>query len=349
MQTNNTTSTFPVVDEYGFNEDSEIEFRLNQLERDDRLAQKDKLIPYGISFLDENFDGIAPDDLIVFGAKTGAGKSQLALQIAINAAKLGKQVLFFALESTRYELSRRLKFARLYPELKKKYGYVRYGSWSRGLIEEDSLLEPEEWEKNIRLVFRLNDFDLQKLERHILAHQITTDLIIIDHLHYLDLEGENENREIKTAVKTIRSLVIDIKKPIVLISHLRKTDKFDSTPWPKIDDFHGSSEISKMATQAFSLCQMPVTVKKRDQSIYGGKKYPEMMVEIEEKGTVFTILKNRTDGVTVGTQALLEFDYQMRCYSKRYTLLEWNRQEKKLKESDQKKEWCLSADNGWDK
>ncbi|HND85068.1 MAG TPA: DnaB-like helicase C-terminal domain-containing protein, partial [Pseudobdellovibrionaceae bacterium] len=40
------------------------------------------LIPFGISFLDGALDGILPNDLILIGAATGAGKTTLATQLA---------------------------------------------------------------------------------------------------------------------------------------------------------------------------------------------------------------------------------------------------------------------------
>ncbi len=312
-------------------------------ERADRIGRKDKLMTYGVSFLDDCFTGIANDDLIIIGAGTGVGKTQLALQIAVSAAKNNKKVLFFALESTKFELARRIKFAFFYNELKEKYGRARFSDWVNGLIVEQEDRLSDTWMENITQVFRLDNFGVKELRKYILAEKLNCDLIVLDHLHYLDLPGENDNREVRDAVKEIRSISLDIGKPIVVISHLRKRDKFDQTPWPKLDDFHGSSEISKMATQAFSLCVASVEIKV-------DSKINNMPIKnsIQTKASVLTILKNRADGAVVGSQAAMQFDIREREYQKNYKIIKWDHAKKILIEETGKPDWAQSATNGWD-
>lgn len=310
-------------------------------ESTDRKSRIDKNISYGVSFLDDALDGIAHDDLIVYGAKTGAGKTQLAIQISISAAKKGKRVLLFALESTQFEVSRRMKFGMLYKHLVDKYRReVGYGEWNNGFIEEDEniKLTPEPWMANIDVVLRLENFGLIELEKYILAGQLVCDLIIIDHLHYLDLEGDNENREVKTAVKTIRAISQNIGKAIILISHIRKPSKFDKMVWPTIDDFHGSSEISKIATHAFSMSSNEVNLYQ-----YGNNSREK----VKSKTTVFTVLKNRNDANRVGKQASVSFDYSRRLYLPSYKLIEYSYEEEEFNEVDEMYFWAKHATNKW--
>lgn len=318
-------------------------YDLTSKEKEDRRARKGKLILSGVSFLDDSFCGIAEDELIVYGARSGAGKTQLAVQLAKNAAKAGKKVTLFVLESTAYEVSRRLKFSRLYNNLKEKHPHPRYGEWVNGLIEESIDIDPEEWERNISIVLRLDSFGVPDLEKHIRAEKLITDLIIIDHLHYLDLEGKNENHEMKEAMKSIRDISTEIKKPIILISHVRKRDKFDARPWPTMDDFHGSSDISKISTQSFSLCQAEVLLSVKSRLPNGGV----ISEKVRTKTTVFTILKNRNDGITIDEKAAVAFDYSTRDYSNKYTMLEWDHDLKILVEKDEAPHWAKHATNGW--
>jgi hypothetical protein len=77
-------------------------------------------------------------------------------------------------------------------------------------------------------------------------------LIVLDHLHYMDL-GENENREMSILVKNIKSLNQKMGIPFVLVCHIKKGDKRTNGLVPELDDIHGSSNISKICTQAIML------------------------------------------------------------------------------------------------
>ncbi len=77
-------------------------------EVDGSFAQS--MIPFGVQYLDRALSGIFPNDLIIVGAATGAGKSELATTIAIHNAELGNRVAFFALEAHHGEIELRTKF-----------------------------------------------------------------------------------------------------------------------------------------------------------------------------------------------------------------------------------------------
>jgi replicative DNA helicase len=59
----------------------------------------DKNCYFGVTYLDAALKGICPNDLILIGATSGAGKTELCAQIARINAKLGKRVNYIALEA----------------------------------------------------------------------------------------------------------------------------------------------------------------------------------------------------------------------------------------------------------
>jgi len=72
------------------------------------------------------------------------------------------------------------------------------------------------------------------------------DLVIIDHLQYIDNDPDkSEYAQTSSTMKLIKDLTKIKKIPIVLVSHLRKKDRFRN--FPDNDDFHGSSNIAKEA------------------------------------------------------------------------------------------------------
>ena len=79
-------------------------------ERELRKARSGRLLAFGVEYLDRALDGIAPNDLIIIGAPTGTGKTELVTHIAGTNAHTGRRVLFFPLEAEEGEIESRIKF-----------------------------------------------------------------------------------------------------------------------------------------------------------------------------------------------------------------------------------------------
>lgn len=242
-----------------------------------RLEQSKRLLKYGIAFFDDSLGGISPNDLILIGAKAGAGKTQTVTDIALTNAEEHavrnpnpKRVAFFALEAEEHEIERRIKYQLLFKQFVASakspvdpvvLGRINYANWRLGKIEEylgkynqqvnDHM---KKWLKNLRTFYRTNgDFGVDELEKAIVKVAKDSDLIIVDHLHYIDVDGDNENREYKRIVKKLRDLVLGFSKPIIVVAHLRKTFGRNAPLVPQLEDFHGSSDIGKIATTAIIL------------------------------------------------------------------------------------------------
>jgi len=236
-------------------------------EREEREASFGKAIPYGVTFLDEATGGINESDVVLIGAKAGVGKTQLAAQIAANAAAQRKRVVMFALEAEPKEIERRIKFGLLsaiYRQVNPEsavhlnYRECRQGGFKEELGPYEDGVDDfmDDAYRTLETIYKgYGEFDIGDLERDILRKAPDTDMFIIDHLHYIDIEGENENREMKQIVKTLRDLALYLKKPIVIVAHLRKNTagRKNAPLVPEIEDFHGSSDVFKIATQAIML------------------------------------------------------------------------------------------------
>jgi twinkle protein len=224
------------------------------------------MLSFGVKYLDDSLAGIMPSDLIVVGAPSGAGKTQFCVNVALSNIAQGKRVHYFALEADDYEIETRLKFqivASIYfsktdkPYLTKPFNFT---NWMIGELGPN--IEPVEKEaneifenefKNLFTYYKSGTFNINTLIENVLLIEEETDLIIIDHVHYFDWDDDSDNRAIKKIAMTARDLCLESKKPIILVSHLRKKDKLNKELVASLEEFHGSSEIFKIATRVITL------------------------------------------------------------------------------------------------
>lgn len=288
----------------------------SRAELEDRVHARKNLRTFGISFLDEALIGIGPGDLVLLGAPPGIGKTQLCCNIAKANIDQGRRVHFIALESDEFEIERRLKYeivAKLFyssstrPELP---GRLSFDRWRMGdFIEYMPGIELEALEifenqfKPLILHYKAEEkFGIDELIRSVISTASETDLFIIDHAHYFDLEDEgDENHAMKKLAKTVRHLAIDEQRPIILVAHLRKRDRHNNELVPDMDEFHGSSDLAKIATRVITLSSGSVT--------------PDGHYE-----TFFRVSKNRLNGGSKYYVARLLFNPQKGCYEQRYRL-----------------------------
>jgi hypothetical protein len=237
-------------------------------ERAQRMEQAKRVLHYGNGFLDDTLGGIIPNDLIVVGAASGAGKTQLATSISLENALVGGDegtgvpVHYFALEAEENEIERRIKYglmsAAYYRDGVEGKPYICYSDWRMGKLDK-VLGEYEERMqgdftsavKNLNTLYRTaGDFDLKSLEMNLLDIVTESRLIVIDHLHYIDTDGDDENKAYKRVVKLVRDIVLRYSVPVLLVAHLRKKPggKNQQTLMPVIDDFHGTSDVPKIST-----------------------------------------------------------------------------------------------------
>jgi hypothetical protein len=289
--------------------------RLKEL--DDWMANIGTPVMFGNPFLDDALGGIWPDDLIIMSAKTGGGKTQFVTNVAYNAAKQGKKVHFIALEAHRGEIESRLKFKALAQAFFTQINYrdykerPDYQEWIQG--KQHQLLgkfEPEIREMLSQTLATLHtfytdrDFNADNFDVLMGAIGDETDLIIVDHLHYFDIDGRDQNLEFKKTVKQIRNTVQFYRKPVIMLVQLRKGDRASAKLLPEIDDIHGSSDIAKIATKII------VTAPARDVETDMRHLFP----------TYFQIIKNRTSSERTYYTAQCVYNLRTNDYKPKYEL-----------------------------
>jgi len=284
-------------------------------ERDRRRALAARALDYPIALFADFFEALLPHDLFLLGAGTGLGKTQLALSMAAAVARKDLRAHYFALEAERDELERRTKYSLICDELFRtghpRAGEMRYVSWYLGRCDDicghleawaDRRIEAEL--STLYTFYRGRDFAAEQLARMVIEHADETDLFVLDHLHYVDDDGaEDENRSVTDLIKTVRDLGLVVGKPFVLVAHLRKKDERAHKLVPELGDFHGSSNITKVCTQVVTL--------ERAWDVEPAKWWLSP--------TYAAIKKDRREGAPPFV-ALMTYDLRTRTYRDEYTL-----------------------------
>ena len=275
-----------------------------------RFDLKERTMSFGVSYLDDALIGIAPNDLILIGARSGAGKTQLCVNIAKNAISNGKRCHFFALEAEPGEVTRRVKFEIFQNLYRERYNGAScdYQKWSFGhYLPQLSALEAdaneiflEKYSKGFYVHYKEGEFTVHSMIKEVVKASKKTDLIIIDHVHYFDFDDDNENRAIKKIAKTARDLVLENGVPIILVSHIRKSNPKYETYAPSLEDFHGSSDLYKIATRAITL----------------GPGHVDTKSGVAE--TFISIVKNRYDSSVTRYTGKVQYNYLKGIYNEGY-------------------------------
>lgn len=281
---------------------------------------------FGIPFLDDALNGIRSNDLIVFAAKTGAGKTEVGTMIANQAAKQGKKVVMLALEAETDEICRRIKYQilceKFFSERDKYPPTIRISfldwltdKYGDQLNELDSFANEEYLKRTENLIiqspttawFSKTDFTVL-YENYV---EEGADLIVLDHIHYLSPEDkENEYDHIKKIMWGLRDLINKHSVPVVALSHLRKEDKRDQSLTPCLEDIHGSSEITKQANHVISLSSLYKLPKKENY---------EEFFEAPPGTTACRILKTRVGHPTAPRYiAVMKFNIETKTYEDSY-------------------------------
>lgn len=310
-------------------------------EKVDRHLIAARVFPFGVSFLDDALVGILPNDLIVIGARTGRGKTEFATTVAFNGASKGKRVLFFALEADKWEVQRRMKYraiSRLYEQNYKggfsKLDWPRYSEWLvQGFTTEWDALEKEAERQlkvdaaDLEIVYTGERYTVEQFIEQFESLSQDKDLIIIDHLHYFDFGGR-EFEELPKAIHAIRDKALFASKPVILIAHLRKGDRNGTDGLPTLDDFHGHSDIVKVATNVLIMSPAP------DDQAGNLGIFP----------TYFHIAKSRRASENLPWVGVMSFDRGSNTYAQQYLVAKSKGKEQpELARADQIPKWFKRA------
>ncbi len=204
-------------------------------------------VPTGFRLLDKLLGGFQKSDLIILAARPSVGKTALALNIAVNAAKrYGQRVAFFSLEMSSEQLVQRLLSAETgIDQQRLRLGQVDEHEWPL-LMEAAGVLSDT-------LLFIDDTPALSAMELRTKARRVHAehglDLIIVDYLQLMrgDLRSENRVQEISYISRALKGLARELNVPVLALSQLSRAVEARTDKRPLLSDLRESGSIEQDA------------------------------------------------------------------------------------------------------
>ena len=235
----------------------------------------------GFDSLDDILGGLQPADLLILAARPSVGKSTLAVNMSLNAAKAGSTIGIFSLEMSREQLamrilasesgvdSRRLRLG-LYTEAEERRIINSVGSLSElSLYIDDTPLQGiiEMRSKARRL----------HLERKL-------DMLVVDYIQLIEGSSRNGNRvqEISEISRSLKGLARDLNIPVLAVSQLSRAVEMRPSHRPQLSDLRDSGSIEQDADVVMFIYREDIYTTEEEwlQRRPDGQPYPKNIAEV---------------------------------------------------------------------
>ncbi len=196
-------------------------------------------VPTNFSELDNVTQGLQSGELIILAARPSVGKTSFALNLARNAAVLGKKpVAIFSLEMSKESLVQRLLCSEAHVDsFLLKTGQADAAAFSRIAQAMDRLTQAELW---IDDTPALSISAMRSRARRMRAqHGIA--LVIVDYLQLMH-GGRQESRvqEVSDISSGLKSIAKELQIPIVALSQLSRESERRTDRRPQLSDLRDS-------------------------------------------------------------------------------------------------------------
>ncbi len=244
------------------------------------LAQGTGPVMAGYTELDELLGGMQPSDMLILGARPALGKSTLALNISLNAARNGAVVGIFSLEMSREQLALRILSA----DAEVDSHRLRLGLYTEAeeqrIIDSIGLLS--------ELPVYIDDTPFQgmvemrsKSRRLSLEHGL--DLLVVDYLQLIQGRGRGDNRvqEISEISRSIKGMARDLRVPVVTCSQLSRVVENRPGHRPQLSDLRDSGSIEQDSDVVLFIHREDIYFTEEEWERHDpGRPYPKNVAEI---------------------------------------------------------------------
>ena len=202
----------------------------------------------GLSAVDRKINGLNKADLLLLASRPGMGKTSMALNVALSAAKSsGKTVAIFSLEMSKEQLVTRLLA-------------------NEGLIENTRLstgnLRESDWEKIAQAASVLNQTNIRIDDNPLLTvadmnakcrRLENLGLVVIDYLQLMTsaggkgYSGENRQQAVADISRMLKIMAKELQVPVLCLSQLSRANEKREDKRPMLSDLRESGAIEQDA------------------------------------------------------------------------------------------------------
>ena len=202
----------------------------------------------GLSAVDSKINGLNKSDLLLLAARPGMGKTSLALNVALSAAKTsGKTVAIFSLEMSREQLVTRLIAA-------------------EGLVENQRLttgnLRESDWQRIAEAASNLSRMDIRIDDNPLLtAADMNAKCRRLDNLGLVvsgclqlmaggggkSYAGENRQQAVSDISRMLKIMAKELQVPVLCLSQLSRANEKRDNKRPMLSDLRESGAIEQDA------------------------------------------------------------------------------------------------------
>ena len=202
----------------------------------------------GLSAVDAKINGMNKSDLLLLAARPGMGKTSMALNVALSAAReSGKTVAIFSLEMSKEQLVTRLIASEGLVENQRLItGNLRESDWQR-IAEAASALSCMDirLDDNPRLTVADMPAKCRRLEN--------LGLVVIDYLQLMTsaggkgYSGENRQQAVSDISRMLKIMAKELQVPVLCLSQLSRANEKRDNKRPMLSDLRESGAIEQDA------------------------------------------------------------------------------------------------------
>ena len=236
----------------------------------------------GFPDLDEYLGGLQRADLVILGARPSMGKSSLAVNVAVNAAKSGQTCGVFSLEMTREQLAMRILAAEAGIDSHR----LRLGLYTH--LEENRIIDSIGSLSDLPVF--IDDTPYQGMvemrgKARRLALEQGLDLLVVDYLQLVQGKQRwgqsNRVQEITEISRELKVMASDLKVALIACSQLNRMVENRPNNRPRLSDLRDSGSIEQDADVVMFIHREDVyTTEEEWTQMHPGQEYPRNIAEL---------------------------------------------------------------------
>lgn len=250
------------------------------------------LIKTGILGLDQKIRGFMPGELVIIGGRPSMGKTQIALQIARNAALRNNQcVAYFSVESSKKNIMQIILSAETGIKLNKiKHGRIAAGEWlpltkATGNISTSKLFIDDR--------AGITSRDIQQVLNNFSSKE-KVNLVIVDYLQLMDTSMNYKTREeaIRKTLTDLKHIAVQNKTVVVVMVRLNMPP-MNRVLRPKLEDFGAIGPLLTGSTADLSVVDKAILLFR--ENYYNsevGHNLMEYHIAMNNKGSTGLVISS---------------------------------------------------------